>query len=360
MKIGILTFHRAINYGAVLQTYALQTSIEKLHVTNEVIDYRCKKIEEMYQPFFNAKSFSTWIKCLLRSPKIRKKTQKFYSFRDRYIKTGVRPYLSSEEMSEINKEYDCFVVGSDQVWNKDCTGFDNTYFLNFVQEDEKKNSYAASFGTDQVSAKCVDEYTRLLENFRYISVREHQGQAIVKELLHREASIEIDPTFLLTQEEWKRMATRPIDGNYILLYLMQSSGSLLHFAEDLSKKTGLKICYICDNLKKPIRAEYLRAVGPEEFVGLFASASYVVTNSFHGTVFSIIMNKNFFLQLQAPGSANARLENIMDTYNLRTRQIVNGKNDYLDQEVDYGPIDEQIMIERKKSMDYLKKVTKSL
>ncbi|HEX3038949.1 MAG TPA: polysaccharide pyruvyl transferase family protein, partial [Caproiciproducens sp.] len=125
----------------------------------------------------------------------------------------------------------------------------------------------------------------------------------------------------------------------------------------LSQKTGLKIIYIHSGFKKPIRATYIRSAGPEEFVGYIVNAKYIITNSFHGMAFSIIFHKCFFVGLlKPPSQVNCRLENILDLFHLRNRQIVDGRNDFVDQGIDYIAIEHAIQREREKSVNYLKDV----
>ena len=132
---------------------------------------------------------------------------------------------------------------------------------------------------------------------------------------------------------------------------------MIEFAHSLAKKTGCKIVYISYSIMRRVKAVYEKCVGPEEFIGLFKNASYIVTNSFHGTAFSINFNKAFFVELlPPPAKVNSRLENILDNFGLRNRQIINGSNDDVFAEIDYSAVNNKLKLERMSSLKYLKRI----
>ena len=150
MKIGIMTFHRAINYGAVLQTYALQKYLNDSGYDAEVIDYRCDHMENFYKILsVKNKSIKQVIRGLLNFIYVYKKKSRFYGFLDQNVKISSKIYDKSN-IGESNNEYDKFITGSDQVFNYACSQFDKNYFLEFVKNYDKKYSYAASFGMKEV------------------------------------------------------------------------------------------------------------------------------------------------------------------------------------------------------------------
>ncbi|MFR2839550.1 MAG: polysaccharide pyruvyl transferase family protein [Zhenhengia sp.] len=359
MKIGIITFHRAVNYGAILQAYALQQALNKLGVDNEIIDYRCRHIEDAYSLFDikKIKSLRNLIHIVLYDPVNKIKSNKFKKFIEQNIKMSSK-IETKNDLNEINMNYEAFITGSDQVWNNKCTGFDKAYFLDFVKDDTKKNSYAASFGTNCIIEELEEDYRKLLGKFNNISIREKQGQEILRELINIDVPVHLDPTFLLTKEEWLNVVKDTSNKDkYILVYLMQYSPSIIKFAENLSKSSGYKIIHINNEIIKKAKGKYIRTSGPEEFLGLFAGAEYIVTNSFHGTAFSINFNKNFFVELlPPPAKVNSRLENIMDLLNLRDRQIVNGKNINIDKSIDYNKVNAKIAEEREVAKSYLREI----
>jgi len=357
-KVGIITFHRAINYGAVLQAYALNESIKKLGYDPVTIDYKNPHIEKVYNPMhFTCRSLKGYVEGILTYYRKKKKRDRFEAFRSRYLVLDHISNLYAVENIQYLKSYDKFLTGSDQVWNYVLTQFDKAYFLNFVSDSKKKNSYAASFGFDNVPAKYLHEYKDLLTDFNHISVREEQGAALIKHLLNRNAEVVLDPTMLLLKDDWAKIS-QDYKGkkNYILIYQLASSQSLVNFAVNLSKQTNCEIIYINDGLRKKIKATYVGGIGPQMFVGLFQRAKYIVTNSFHGTVFSIIFNKPFFIEILPSAKGNSRLKNILDTFDLESRQIINGKNDNIFNQIDYVELNKILELKRQQSLEYMKRI----
>lgn len=352
MKIGIITFHRALNYGAVLQAYALQEYLNTIGIDSEIIDYRSEYIEIFYKqikenPLKNPKMY---LKELIYAPFNTLKRKKFDGFLKKYIKFS-KKITTKEELKKINKEYDIFIAGSDQVWNLKWSGFDKTFFLDFA-EDEKKYSYAASFGFDKIPQEQEREYYELLSKFKKISVREESGKKIIKDLLHQECEVSLDPTCLISKAKWENIAKKPKEQNYILLYTLEKSKELEDYAEKKSKELNAKIVYIADAIKRKKKYIYRGFLGPDEFVGLFSNARYVVTNSFHGLMFSVIFEKSFCLQYQKKeGAPNSRLIDFLNTYKL-TNRIIEAVR-IRDSEIDYNFVKYLMEETKRESSNYL-------
>ncbi|NCB42988.1 MAG: polysaccharide pyruvyl transferase family protein [Clostridia bacterium] len=363
MKIITITFHRAINYGAILQTYALQKKLEFFDENNKVLDYRCQFIEETYSQLASVKksfSIKSILALMLYFPiNIIKKTR-FRLFIMKNIR--LEKIANKIDWDCISREYDAIITGSDQVWNYKCTNFDKTYFLGYTKPDRIiKASYAASFGLNEIPEQFKEKYSELLKDIRCISVRESQGAKIVYDLLGYIVPVILDPTMLLCSDEWDRIAERPkIKGDYILLYLMVETPSIFDFAFSLSKRTNCKVVFITDSVLKKKKATYRRAVSPGTWVGLFKNANYVVTNSFHGTAFSVIYEKKFFVELLPQEySLNSRFENLLDMLNLRGRLIVDGNNAEPEGTIDYDKVNAILKKEREKSTDFLKRTLRN-
>jgi hypothetical protein len=354
MKVGILTFHRAINYGALLQAYALQQAVKQLGRECFIIDYRCSYLENPYK-LIDIRRWSN-IKAILADlayfPILNLKHKKFKAFIEKNIYLG--EFHTSFNCSDL---YDCFITGSDQVWNYQLTDFDKTYFLNFT-ERTKRNSYAASFGLDDIPSQYTSEYNNLLKEFRKISVRENRGADIISSLIGQNVNVVIDPTLLLTDEEWYKVASpNKTKYPYVLIYELSYSKSLHNFASYLAKKKNYNIIYINDSLIERENVKYKRSVGPEEWLALFRDAEYIVTNSFHGTAFSINFRKQFFTELLPPPyKVNSRLENILDTFQLRDRIIMNGENKNIDKSINYNSVLKILEKKRQHSIDFLKQI----
>ena len=360
MKIGILTFQNAVNYGAVLQTYALQNTVEKLGADAKVINYQCEKVNSLYDPFPKTKNAKKLISNILWYKRKKHKKEEFEKFSDKYLKLTEKKYYTKKDLEETNDMFDLFITGSDQIWRAESTNFDTTYFLDFVKDNRKKYSYAASFGSDKVEDKYKEEYAKMLNEYNMISVREKQGQSIVKDLINKEARIDLDPTFLLKKEDWQKIEKKPNEQKrYIILFIIRKSEKIFRFAEKLAKQKDCELIYISNDRKKEVNAKYVGGISPEEWLGYIDNAEYVITNSFHGTAFSIIYQKNFFLELQPPpAKANARLENIMDMLGLREREIINGDNANISKQIDYIKVEKILEEQSTKSIEYLKEIIK--
>lgn len=358
MKVGILTFHRAVNYGAIFQAFALQKFMSR-YCECEIVDYRCRHIEAVYQPIGINRSnlIRSTVSTILKYRTRKLKMNTFNNFLHENVKLSSKSYSKSELANAANC-YDAFITGSDQVWNDSCAGFDKSFFLDFISDKGKKHSYAASFGFGEIPKQLKDEYRRLLTDYSNISTREESGAKIIKDLLKRDVLVHIDPTFLLTKTEWSKYA-KPVDRNkkYILLYTVLKPSRIFELATSLSEATGCEIIYINDSPTKQLDATYMRGASPEEFLGLFSGAEYVITNSFHGTAFSIIFGKKFLAEINSGGIVNHRVMNILRTLNLEERMI---SQETLirdaEKEIDYDEVLGRVEVERNKSAKYLKSI----
>lgn len=354
MKFGIMTFHRAVNYGAVLQTYALQTTLTELGIDSEVIDYRSDKIEGLYKIFSpllsNIKNLSIYTKA--------KKKIAFNSFLKNHIVLS-KKYKSKEELEKIEKEYVAVITGSDQVWCEKCAKEDSAFFLDYIKKSKKKYSYAASIGKSSVNEEMEKKYAALLEDYSFVSIREGSS----KDLMHRcnkeDVFVHIDPTLLLNEQKWNEIASKNKESSeYILLYTVLGQYKLYDFANRLSQETGLPIIYLNEEMLHRVKGyHYKVGVSPEEFVGYFANAKYVVTNSFHGTAFSIIYHKKFFVEIEAVGRKNIRSEELMEKLELSERNINCIDIEEYDKEIDWMTVDGILEKERKESRDYLRHIS---
>ncbi len=360
MKCGILTFHRAQNFGGILQAYALQKSVEKLGVDCEIVDYRSPFIEKYFKPYSlkNLPSIKRMAAIVLYNGRVKDNRVNFDEFSKKHLKTSNAVFENKDQLLKCNDEYDLFIAGSDQVWSYLTAGFDKSYFLEFVKNNSKKNSYAASFGVESIPKKYHEEYYGLLKDFNNISVREEQGAQIVKEILDYEPPVVLDPTLLLNRDEWSKIATaKPEKHKYLLLYLIAESKTTLSLAKKIAKERNLKIIYINDRLYKRNGMENRSKIGVNKWVELFLNASCIVTNSFHGVAFSINFKKDFYMQyLPEPAKVNSRLENILTTLDLTSRNIKDVKNFDIGETIDYSRVHEKLLLSRQNSIEYLRKV----
>lgn len=220
-KIGIITFHRAKNYGAVLQAYALQHTLEQLGSDCEIVDYKCENIDNGYKPFQFSKTdpIKSILKSIVMYRKRAKRIEQFSSFYNNYLKISDKTY-SNSDISECKNLYDAFISGSDQVWGPGKEGIDpdSIYFLSFA-DDNQKYSYAASFGVADISDVKAMQLRPLLKNFQSFSVREKSALNIVKKITGKNGVCHIDPTLLLKKDEWQKISVKKLI-SHIFLYLM--------------------------------------------------------------------------------------------------------------------------------------------
>lgn len=356
-KIGILTFHRAVNYGAVLQTYALCKEISKLGGKPEVIDYRCKMIEDFYyKPFSKDYSIKMNVKSLLFYNKQKKRNKAFENFQNELLPTSKDSYHNSLEMKKTETLYDSFIVGSDQVWNYKCIAGDGTFLLDFVTDGKKKNSYAASLG--KMSEEELDKmrFSSYLSDYNQISVREKDGYDIVKKYCDKKIEINIDPTLLLDKAEWDKIAECNEKEKFLLVYSVNLPKKVIEAGRRVASEKGLKLIVVTlENKYSPMESEENQSFcSPQKLLGYFANAEYVITNSFHGTVFSVINQREFItIKNDKLGLDNSRLETLLESLGLENRLV----DDFHEcDRIDYVKVDDNLLKLKEKSIKYLEKI----
>ena len=257
------------------------------------------------------------------------------------------------DVSIIEGDHDKIIVGSDQVWNYGCSGSDETFLLPDIET--KKYSYAASFGAAELPEKQVPFFKEQLSKFRYISVREKTGQEICKKQLGLSAEVVLDPTLLLTKEEWaERFHIQSKSKKYILVYSLGISVPLKNVARKMSKILGLPIYNISVIVKDFFGDKVIKNAGPKEWVELFHNAAFVVTDSFHGTAFSVNFNKPFYAF--ANNERASRIVDLLDTLGLQNRLNPTLEEVNPDTEIDYVSVNKKLEVERKKSIAFIEKI----
>ncbi len=353
-KFGIVTFHHALSYGAVLQTYALQNTLFDLGIDNEVVNYRCKFIEDRAKVFkyIKGKSLRNYAFSFLHGRSIVKERKNSEYFDNTFLKM-TKPY-TQQTISQCTSDFDGFISGSDQVFNPTCVRFDPVYFLNFAKKGQKY-SYAASFGIKELPQDKLEAYRERLADFSELSVREESGKKIVKNLLDREAFVHIDPTFLLTQEKWNKIANDDVPKEkYIFIFNVLKPSQLVNYALKLAEEKGMKIIYLSKTKrsKSPL-ITYIDAVTADKFVGLIKNASYVCTNSFHGNAFSLIYHKNFIVETDNAVGENIRSRELMIKLGLKNRILAHDLTPNIDENTDWSKVEQYLSQEREKSRQYL-------
>lgn len=349
-KAGVLTFHRTLNYGAALQCYALTKAISNLGYDVSVIDYRSSVIEqrEMYPRIFSRKNMKNLVgfplEMLMKSARRR-------SFSNSKVRIA-SPYQvrSGVDIVPQLQELDVVVVGSDQVWNLGLTGGDFQYFLpgtgNF-----KKNSYAASFGSKKVThAERVAEY---LKDFDHVGVRESDGVRIAHEM-GVNASQVLDPTLLLDAAHWRDVSVpvRHLPDRYIVSYAVNMKDDVVSRAKKIAAERHIPLVYVHGSDWMPVTgAKNIYAASPDEFIYLIQNAEAVVTSSFHGTCFSILMHRPFSIVMNLwKENANSRLESLLQLVGIDDKaaatQVIEPNWEIVDKRLDY---------ERVQSLNFLEK-----
>lgn len=360
MKAGLVTFYHIHHYGALLQAAATERAVESLGGECEIIDYYVNQNNDLFRKPTGVGSAAADVHTALHYKALRDRYQRFERFSRDYLRISGHRFESLEELRSAELPYDLILSGSDQIWNPKIFPdgrFDPVFFGAF--STRRKIAYAPSFGVPHIPEGMEEELRSYLEQFSHISVRERQGREIVKEITGKDVPVVLDPTLLLTAEQWSAMAA-PLDrsGGYILCYCISKPGALAPYIQRLAEETGLPVVQLCGIRQKvhPKAACVLDA-GPSEFLGLFQNASYVCTNSFHGTVFSVQFQKPFFTavapsELAAPESS--RTFSILSRLGLTERIIGTGATAGLDDTIDWADVDRRLRAARQSSLDYLR------
>lgn len=367
MKIGIITFHCSYNYGSALQAYALQTYLKKNGFDAQIINYVDLVNFEDYQ-LFRKSLYRKKIKSLIGDlyyllPNLKRK-RSFNRFSDSYFDLTKRRYTDLSGMSELNDAFDTFICGSDQIWNINCTkGANPAFFLAFADNDKRKIAYAPSIAEKDIDFRKNKEVISYLRDFDYISVRENSFVDMLKEITGKDVVPAVDPTLLLEKADYEKILKAPeikksaLRGGYIFAYTLEENPKLNDYVNDLSQKYNLTVIYIDKKTKHCFKnAVNAYGVSPDEFLSLVKNARYIVTNSFHATVFSVIFNKRFVVfPTEKSGS---RMSDFLGDLGLDGR-LYNEKTD-INKEIDFADAEERLAQMSLKSKKFLENSLKEV
>lgn len=358
-KVKMLTFHNAENYGAALQAYALKQKLKELGTDASFVNYENKAILADYK-LIRTNSLKSFFSSLWYLPRNLKRKRSFKSFSDVYLDTTGRVYTDMYQIEQDIEEQDVFVAGSDQIWNSELTaGLSDIYTLNFeTDKNIKRIIYGASLGNEELLQQHALDFKSKTEKLDYISVRELSIIKPLESICAKKVEQVIDPTLLLDKCEWDKLISNNTtinskDQKYILVYTLFESDEVTKITNYISKLTGFKVVHFRKYNAYDNEYMNLYSKGPIDFVNAFKNAEYVITNSFHGTVFSIIYEKRFYSVL--PISRSGRIKDLLGTLNLDSRIIENIENIDLDENIDYTHAKEKIEEMRSQSIEYLKK-----
>ena len=292
MKITILTFQFAHNYGALLQAYALKQYLQNQNFEVKIAPYYPKWAQAEYaiSPFAKDISLKRRIRLASQYFKRREQGRVFDKFISENLEV-IETFSSEQELNLWLNQYDCVICGSDQIWNDKITGNGAAYFA--AETYVRKISYAASLGTTQLTNVQRNNIQRYLPEFSAISVREPSSSVAIEGLLDKKINVVLDPVFLVDDIIWSDLG-KPVNlkDKYLLLYFLQENEMLLKYAKDYAKQNGLKIYDVHPTMAdRHDGCSRINNVGPKEFIWLIQNAECVCTNSFHATAFSTIFKK---------------------------------------------------------------------
>lgn len=374
-KIGIVTLHTGYNYGSSLQTFASKIFYKKLGYypivlgySNSLVKGRDIRLEKLFVMFLRTfwrpslfkKTFLTYSNSLKKDISVEAK-ERFLNFSNKYLEVEK---LNRKEMIEFGKNKDVLAVvcGSDQIWNSTAIYIDPFYYLKFFPRN-KRMAYAPSFGKSIVPSYNKKIITKNLKEIKYLSIREIEGQKIIKELLGKEVEVLLDPTLLLNKNEWSCIGNGEYNDKYVVFYFLDSP------TDETIKKikycTGnedvkiISIPYIHENMKNEFKNIFSYDIGPLEFINLIKNAQKIYTDSYHGMLFSINFNKDFFIFERNYGAAHnqsSRIESILEILGIKNRFYKEKDlflNEKIYEKIDWNKVNIKLEEERIKSQKYI-------
>lgn len=362
MKILTITCHDCYNFGASLQAFALQKYLESQGHNAGIIDYkpdylsRHFKLSIIANPIYDRPVFRQMYLLAKLPGRILALRQKkmFDDFTSKYLKLTKR-YNSYEDLKADAPDADIYIAGSDQIWNTLFNnGRDPAFYLDFGKASTKRISYAASFATKEIAKGCEEFVRQELKNLDAVSIREKISLPLLRSFGRVDGVSVCDPVFLLSREQWKHIASDDnetmVNRDYLLVYLTDRSKVLLDIASAIHKCTGLEV-FTIGVAQEAMAYHHIRNIGPLDFINLVSNASFVISNSFHATAFSMIFEKNFCVVNRKEG-INERMKSILEEFGLSNR-IVSEFDSKLLQEIDYSKITPQIVKKANESKAWL-------
>lgn len=362
-KIAVFSFF-GYNYGTVLQLYALYSIIKQSGNDADYIEF----IEQFSPWRVKLGRIKRNLLGFFRSQKEYELDNQEYwnSYAFRKIKKKIDSFVGTEmsykqvvysEMGSLNERYDIFLVGSDQIWSVRSLNENSPALLGFVKDNKKKASYAPSFGTTQLDDSFIGLLKRSISDFHYLSCRERSNALKLTSALSRSVFCALDPTLLLNNDEWTCISSKyEMPKKYILCYILGEKKCIAEYAENLGEKCSLPVYFILTRPFYKGKKNLLTDVGPREFLDLISNCSCLVTDSFHGIIFSINFSKPFYAFNKREGvntGDNDRIKEILKEFNLSDRFVEDGDKALGIDSIEYKGIQAHLSQMRKESMDYL-------
>lgn len=353
MKVGVVTFQETNNYGALLQNYALSRTLRKLGASPTTIDYKSEYIGKPYRlRHLRDKGLMKYLLGVAGYIIYLPRSKKNNLFRRHISYTRA---VTRDELFKLNNEFDFFITGSDQVWNYNLTGSDNYYLLDFVSDKSKCASFAASLGLTKIDKKHDKVYKDLLAGYRYLSVRENSARDALLDIGLKDVDVVMDPCVLLSSSEWMKLADQPKEEKYVYVYQLGVSKDVVMLAKRIAREKGLKVIFTPFPVGAMYRGKMDVFAGAAQVLGYIKNAQYVITDSFHGTLLSIIFNKRFFTKASGTHAAvGSRIYDLLDHYSL-TDRMLDADTDYR-LEIDYDRVNEILKGDRDRGLNKLKNI----
>ena len=362
-KVSLITLQNVPNYGSVLQCYATEQIIRKIGYEIETINYLPERMTKLgmlkaikdKKDIFSKSFVLRNIARIVIYPSYIKRFYIFNKFRKKYLIQTKKQFKNNNELKKYFPRADIYCTGSDQVWNSKWNGgIDKAMFLDFVPKDKKCIAYSASFGKNKLEFWEIQETKQLLKKYKNISVREKSATEILYSLGYASVQV-VDPTLLLNGNEWRKISSNKYsEDSYILVYNLNRNKKIDKYAENLSKKTGLKIRFLSYQFHEFYKkGKIMCNPKVEDFLSLIDNAQYVITDSFHATAFSLNFNTQFIIVY--PGKYSTRLQSILEITGLENR-VAKDENDLsiVSEKIDFEKVNKVIDKERNHSIEWLK------
>ncbi len=368
--VGVLTIPRYYNYGTQLQAFALKESIRALGYKVQVIDYSCPipralgLTKRLSRILYNPGLFIQGLKRRADERHLAKISSKRYSLMKEFCETQLEltkeRYIGPDSLTNCGKLFSALVVGSDQVWNPMGHLGENSFFLPFVAES-KRIAYAPSIGVASVTGPAKEWLADGVKGIPFLSVREKTGATVIKEICGRDANVVVDPTMLLSSEQWTAFISECGENMpYLLCYFLHGNSFARHVALEIAKKRNLKIVVFpfaqSDILSGWEKGNWEVAVSPFDFVRFIQNAAFVCTDSFHGTLFSTLFQREFFSfeRMDEAGAVSfSRIEDFLSGLGIENRIVRNGQWPLLSLSSGFGTAEKVLAEWRNRSIGFL-------
>ena len=359
MDIKVITRHAPSNYGSLLQSIATVTILERLGHTCEIIDYirddehGLKAVTTVLdgKQGWNGNLLKKLAYIALRYPEEKRAEMKFSRMRKKYLKLTGR-CRTHEELKQLDA--DVFMTGSDQVWGPTLNGhYDEAYFLSFVK-DKPKIAYAASFGRTEFTPATLSEYKKMLSDYTGIAVRENSAVDLLAQMNIPCAGQVLDPTLLLTGEEWGKWIEKDVQGKYVLVYQLHNNPALSDYAVRFARHVGLPLYRVSPTFHQCRRGgKFVYLPGLGEFLSYIKNCTYFITDSFHGTAFALNFNRQF-IEILPNNKTGSRNQSILQLTGLQDRIVTDYDNlSISNRKIDYESVNAVLRCEREKSMSIM-------